>query len=340
MALIGSLSSGVSAMQAFTKGIETIGNNIANVNTTAYKGERVNYSDNFCQVLSQASNTSTTPVVTSQVGTGSHVDIISGNFNQGNISDTGVCTDLAIDGRGYFEVSDPNTGELFATRAGNFTINDDGYILNSSGKYLQGLTGGEIAYDVSVDAAGSLLYTKTGVTTPAVLGDMMAAFDLSYGDEISVAAGQATAVNNAMTAAGYTDLATYLKANAPQLSSKSFDGEGNLVFTLTDGNSYSVGKVLLTSFTNENALVKLGDNLYTNFDAAGPLGGTMVMTAAQNSPGTNSLGSIKSEALELSNVDLTSEFANLITTQRSFQAASRIITVSDDILQEVVNLKR
>jgi flagellar hook protein FlgE len=57
-------------------------------------------------------------------------------------------------------------------------------------------------------------------------------------------------------------------------------------------------------------------------------------------PGSAGLGSLESGALEASNVDLTNEFANLITTQRAFQASARIITTSDEMLQEVVNLKR
>ena len=72
--------------------------------------------------------------------------------------------------------------------------------------------------------------------------------------------------------------------------------------------------------------------------AAGPLGGTT--TPQGELPNTNGLGKIQANSLELSNVDLANEFANLISTQRGFQASARIITVSDEILQELVNLKR
>ena len=64
------------------------------------------------------------------------------------------------------------------------------------------------------------------------------------------------------------------------------------------------------------------------------------LTAANNSPGSNGLGRIQSGTLELSNVDLSAQFAELITTQRAFQAGSRIITVSDTVLEDVINLKR
>jgi flagellar hook protein FlgE len=73
-------------------------------------------------------------------------------------------------------------------------------------------------------------------------------------------------------------------------------------------------------------------------DRAGPLGGNS--SPVSEAPGTNGLGRIQAGALELSNVDLASEFTEMITTQRAFQASARIITTSDEMLQELVNLKR
>ena len=75
----------------------------------------------------------------------------------------------------------------------------------------------------------------------------------------------------------------------------------------------------------------------------GPTGataGSIALDPTVNGPGTSGLGSIQSGPLELSNVDLTDQFANLITTQRSFQAGSRLVTVSDSVLEDIVNLKQ
>jgi flagellar hook protein FlgE len=83
----------------------------------------------------------------------------------------------------------------------------------------------------------------------------------------------------------------------------------------------------------------VGNNLYTGFDAAGAVGGA-TLTASNNAPGENGLGTIEAGTLELSNVDLTEQFANMITTQRSFQASARLVTVSDAVLEDIVNLKR
>jgi flagellar hook protein FlgE len=80
-------------------------------------------------------------------------------------------------------------------------------------------------------------------------------------------------------------------------------------------------------------LVKEGDNLYSGMTAAGAL-------AQPAAPNTSGLGKLEVGALEGSNVDLTTELSNLITTQRAFEANSKVITTSDEVLQALVNLKR
>ncbi|XAE59304.1 hypothetical protein OH491_11040 [Termitidicoccus mucosus] len=87
-----------------------------------------------------------------------------------------------------------------------------------------------------------------------------------------------------------------------------------------------------------SALEAEGANLFTGFEAAGAL--YTWTDATKGLPGEGGLGTIDSQSLELSNVDLTEEFAKMITMQRSFQASSRIVTVSDTVLEEIVNMKR
>jgi flagellar hook protein FlgE len=117
------------------------------------------------------------------------------------------------------------------------------------------------------------------------------------------------------------------------MSSFSIDREGKINVRLSDGTDFVRGQVLLQNFRDPGSLVKEGENLYSGMGAAGPL-------AAPSAPGSNGLGRIEAGALEMSNVDLAKEFAGLITTQRAFQASARIITTSDEMLQELVNLKR
>jgi len=102
---------------------------------------------------------------------------------------------------------------------------------------------------------------------------------------------------------------------------------------LSDGTSGAIGQVVLQNFSNPQGLLKQGNNLFT-FDAnAGPLG-------AAAAPNTNGMGSIRAGALESSNVDLAGQMAAMITAQRAFEANAKIITTSDEVLQDVINLKR
>jgi flagellar hook protein FlgE len=116
------------------------------------------------------------------------------------------------------------------------------------------------------------------------------------------------------------------------LQSFTIDNQGTIRVRLQDGTEYVRGQVLLQNFSNPQALSKEGQNLFSVGTSAGPL-------PQISAPGSNGLGSIQSGALEMSNVDLSNELSNLITAQRAFQANARIITTSDEILQELVNLK-
>jgi flagellar hook protein FlgE len=289
MSLIGTLTSGVSAMRAFTKGLEVIGNNIANVNTVGYKGSSISFADSFSNTMrSSAPSTATSSNQSAiQVGTGVQLSQINTKFTQGALSTTGLNTDLGVSGNGFFLVANPADGQLFATRAGNFRIDDNGYLVTYQGFRVQGATGG------------------TAAAAPSAFGNIRL---------------------------GTPPAGT-------QLTSFSISKAGNLTEFYSDGTSVTTNQVLLQNYSDPSALVKQGDNLYTGFSAAGIIGPT-TPTAAANAPAGNGLGSIQSGTLELANVDLTDEFANMITTQRSFQASSRLITVSDTVLEDIVNLKR
>jgi flagellar hook protein FlgE len=130
-----------------------------------------------------------------------------------------------------------------------------------------------------------------------------------------------------------------IEAAAPKVASYTVDNTGNVVMTMTDGSSFNRGQVLLQNVQDPTSLVREPGNKYSGQEAAGIIGGN-TLSAANNSAGSNGLGKIQSGTLELSNVDLTEQFSEMIAAQRSFQAGSRIITVSDQVLEEVVNLKR
>lgn len=170
MALIGSLGSGVSAMKSFVTGMEVIGDNISNSKTVGYKRQRVNYSDNFSDTLREATpgnqNSSNTPPI--QIGSGVNVSAAQKLMLQGSVERTGVESDMAISGKGFFRVLNQASGEQFLTRDGSFRLDQDGYLADKSGNYLLGLTGGtatnepnvlgriqvNLASDIKVDANG------------------------------------------------------------------------------------------------------------------------------------------------------------------------------------------
>ena len=118
-----------------------------------------------------------------------------------------------------------------------------------------------------------------------------------------------------------------------EIQNISVDGAGRVNIMLTDGTQYSRGQVLLKKFTNEQALSKQGSNLYSNLQNAG---GNNEWGVA----GSDGYGRVEAGALELSNVDVAREFSKLITTQRAFQANSRMVSASDEILMELLRLKR
>ena len=118
------------------------------------------------------------------------------------------------------------------------------------------------------------------------------------------------------------------------MSGVSIQNNGEIYATYDNGMTKLVGQIAVAKFANAAGLEKAGDNLYQATLNSGEFDGIGVDITADGA------GSMTTGALEMSNVDLSSEFTHMITTQRGFQANSRIITVSDTLLEELVNLKR
>lgn len=117
----------------------------------------------------------------------------------------------------------------------------------------------------------------------------------------------------------------------------SIEKDGTITIVGGDNKPRTVGQIALTLFSNPGGLEKIGGSLYVDTNNAG----MVVENGSQFvRPEANGAASIVSGALEMSNVDLAEEFTEMITAQRGFQSNTRIITTSDEILQELVNLKR
>ncbi len=118
-----------------------------------------------------------------------------------------------------------------------------------------------------------------------------------------------------------------------EMSSLSIQPDGKIIASYSNGDIKAVGQIAVTSFANPAGLEKIGDNLYAATLNSGEFNGIGQDITANG-------GSLATGVLEMSNVDLSSEFTDMIVTQRGFQANSRIITTSDTMLEELINLKR
>jgi flagellar hook protein FlgE len=276
--MLASLSTGVSGLDSYQEEMNVIGNNIANLNTTAFKAAEVNFSDALSNTLEGAN--ATTPA--EQVGTGVDITGISNNWNQGALENTGVTSNLAVSGtgNGFFIVENPQTPtDQYVTQDGTFQVSPGGNLQTSTGYNVVG-------YQGTTTTIGPITITPPAGSTATV-------------------------------------------------SSYTVSAQGVITMTLSDGTTAQAGQVLLQSFQAPQMLVSAGDNLYSNQANAGP-----TVTGTGGVPGSNGLGTIQSGALEASNVDLSNEMANLITAQQAFDANSKMITTSSEVLQTVVQMKQ
>ncbi len=272
--MLRSLYSGISGMNSFQTKLDVIGNNIANVNTTGFKADRITFSD----ILNQKLSGVTVPEEgeqggrnSQQVGLGTSIAAIDTIHTPGSTQTTNVPTDLAIEGDGYFAVSPNGDGEIiYLTRAGNFNRDATGNLVTPQGYLVLGV-GGE-------------------------------------------------AINIPQETVAY------------EISS-----DGSIISTDADGETEIITQIGLVKVQNPAGLEKVGGSMYKMTLNANIDGELEVVEARSSEYGT---GSILSGRLEMSNVDLTSELTEMIVAQRGFQANSRIITTSDQILEEIVNLKR
>ncbi len=410
--MIASLYAGISGLSANATAMTVIGDNIANVNTTAFKGNR----SHFANILSTSLGGE---AATAGVGRGVEFWGVNAQWTQGSIENSSSATDLAINGKGFFMVQDPS-GSNFYTRAGNFTFDKNGYLVNPDGLKLQGYAidaGGNVGsitdiyipgerisppspttefnFDINLNsgaAAGDTyttaqtMYDSLGNAIPVtftftrqaaaqtwtVTGSIptSAGTGVTFGGNASMnivfdANGNMTspaadvAVNLALTN-GATPLATtwtmldatgvslgditgYASESgttfqyqdgypAGSLRSISVDETGVVTATYSNGEMTPMFQAALVEFPSFDGLAKMGRNLYAESIASGQ--------ALPGVAGTGRLGSVAPSSLEMSNVDLAEEFVKMITTQRAFQANSRVITSSDEILQELINIKR
>lgn len=237
--------------------LATIANNLSNAATVGFKRDNVVFEDLLYQIRRQpgAQSSQNTQLPSGlQVGTGVRVIGTQKEFTDGSVEITEKSLDLAIVGRGFFEILLPD-GTTAYTRNGQFQISADGEIVTARGMVLQpSITVPDDAQNITVSSDGIVEATVFGQATAQTLG------------------------------------------------------------TLT-----------VTNFVNPTGLQAIGSNMYLETAASGsPTAGT---------PGNQGLGRLEQGALENSNVDVVQELVNMITTQRTYEMNSKVISTADQMLQ-------
>lgn len=414
------LFSAISGMRNHMSYMDVVGNNIANVNTIAYKSSRVTFQDILGQTIRGGSSPQngrggTNPA---QIGLGMNLGGIDTIMSQGSLQSTGKLTDFAVQGDGFFIVSDGQRS--YYTRDGAFDIGVDGGLVNpNTGLRVLGwaadnsgvvntdtpMTPLEIPFGTRISAQASTLMNlagnlDAGAATGGVVNTTLTAYDtlgnahsvavaytknaaantwdvsVSHDDDgdpstAAVAATPAPAqitfdpltgailtpanglINIPLTGTAYAspltfdlNMASFTQfAGQSQINLSSQDGfpagalvsfavgnSGEIAGIYSNGSNRIIGQLGLATFVNPGGLQRAGQNNWQPTANSGdPILGT---------PNTNGRGTVSTGTLETSNVDLAQQFTNVIIAQRGFQSSSRVITASDQMLQDLVNIIR
>jgi flagellar hook protein FlgE len=397
-----SLFSGITGLRQHQTLMDVVANNIANVNTTGFKSSTVTFEDTLSQLVKSSAAPSATAggLNPAQVGLGVQLGGITANFGQGSAQNTGKATDLMIQGDGFFVVR--NGSDIDYTRAGAFTFDSNGKLVNPEGMVVQGwmgvngvvntdgstsdvtlpagtilppipsstvTIGGNITAGTTTDltltqtvydgqgkahnlsivvtpAAGSAAVKVTDITDPLnpVAGvDGAITFTPAGGYDPTSTAATITLADNTVITLDQTGITNFggpkslavtasTGASAGSLQQFQIAQDGMVVGVFSNGQKLNMAKIALANFNNPMGLEKVGATCYQSTTNSGlPQVGT---------PMSGGRGQLLGKALEMSNVDLAQEFTNLIIAQRGFQANSRVITTSDQMLQDLVDLKR
>jgi flagellar hook protein FlgE len=406
-----SFSIALSGLQADSVALNTIGNNLANLNTTAFKKQGTTFEDLFYQQIGTSG--SNNPL---QVGVGTRVSGTATNFLQGTLLPTGSSTDMALSGDGFFVVQ--QSGVQALTRAGNFQLNQRGDLTTVDGAQVMGypvqngavnVNAGLVPLTVPVGATEAAQATQNisisanlnaaapvgaQFTTPVTVYDSlgqshaltvtytkMGSNTWSYGVDLPAGDYTGSAINNTGTLTfdstgklvspagnvtgisfpglsdGARDLgfnlnlysaanptitqATAASSNGAQFQdgfasgtyqSFTVDSDGVITAAFSNGHKSVVGQVAVARVTNMQGLVMTGHNNFATTAASG--------VASIGVAGTGGRATIEDSALEQSNVDISTEFSDLIVAQRSFEANSKTITAFDSVTQATIGMIR
>ena len=312
------MDSAVAGLTAHQNKLDIIGNNLANVNTAGFKSQTYT----FQEAMYQTSTASTKATVT---GTQTMGGVNAAQYGYGAMMGS-VATDMSettpsyvggfnahIAGMGFFitlpslqpngvEVDSMKTQNFEYTRVGQFKFNSEGYMVDALGNFVYGFQ--------STDNGGSFNEdTLVALRVPSGVEMTAAGMVVEYNGQSRLT------TSNTINSAG--EVMVVLQDDDPDI----------------DGKTISIGKVAIATFQNPEGLTKAG-GYYYHANEGDNTGVADARVCGGSTP------TLMTGYLEGSNVNMAQEFVNLITTQRGFQANSKIITVSDEMLAELVNMKR
>ncbi len=314
--MVKSMNAAIAGLKAHQTRLDVIGNNIANVNTWGYKTRTTNFKDSvYTNLINGQSGNAVLGnlggINVSQLGYGSVVSSVSANFGASNGQYTGNDLDCMIDGTGFFIVGPyrdavDNIQEVEGENTeGQFNIANSGMLLSRVGIFTPDANG------YLVDDSGNYVFGYIPDNqTPNENNVVPMNYDNLVPIRIPV---------NEETGEMYS------------ISSWRIGQSGTIIGTATNGDIVTIGQIAVASVENPNGLNQKTGYYYEVGNNAGRC------IAMQTTAAT---GNINSGFLEMSNTDIASDFAAMITTQRGYQANTKIITVTDEILEQLVNMKR
>lgn len=386
---------GTSGLLTHAKGLRIVGNNLANVNTPGFKGSQLEFASLVekgnagAQALTNGANSSALGTGITSVGSAI-------SFRAGLEQNTGNPLDLSINGNGFFTIE--RDGQLLYTRSGDFHVDQDGFLVNSSGNRVKGLDQNGSLVDINVDElargfpkatskvefAGNLSTTVSSPPVDTTVSNI-AVFDANGanhplkltiknngGGDYTVTAtdpaGATVATHTLKFSAGFPTAATssvafdYKPSTGPafavtldfsrnvtslvQSTTLAVSGQdGHEAGTKTDHSIGADGEVTIHYSNGETA--RGGQLALADFKVESdlePVGGSMFATRQDarvryGIAGGEGYGSLVAGRREGSNVDMATEFSNLILMQRGYQASSHVISTANDMIQQLFDMK-
>ena len=306
--MVKSMNAAIAGLKSHQTKMDVLSNNIANVNTWGFKSRTTNfqdalYSNSISGSAGATENGKLGGINTSQIGYGNTVSSISTNFSTGSRQYTGNPLDCMIDGTAFFIVGPfrGQNGNATAVEVGK--IGESGLFLSRVGIFQPDSNG------YLVDNTGNYVYG-------------FAADDTGNIDP-----------KNGLRPIRIPEDKTAGVAPGTRLSIQTWTiGTDGTVVGVDDKNvPHTIGKIAVASVENPSGLEQNNGYLYKIGANAGTVKGMET---------TSATGTIQSNFLEMSKVDLASDIATMITTQRGYQANTKIITVTDEMLEQLVNMKR